>query len=162
MSDGFVPLAAFLRPLPPPPPETFDVAMANDVAQDGAFDDLAQEYAAVFSAIRRFRAGIADAIDASVQRVLEHVAENVVARELQIAPPEIGAIVAKARERIDGERVLSVRVHPTQRDALATLQLETHEDARLVPGDIVVELRSGTIDLRLRTRLAMALAACTH
>jgi flagellar biosynthesis/type III secretory pathway protein FliH len=161
MSENFVPLAAFLRPPPPPPPEALEV-QTPDEGIDGVArsDDIAAEYASIFSAIRRFRAGVADALDAAVQRLLEQIAENVVARELQIAPPNIAAIVAKSRECAAAERVLAVRVHPAQRAALATLDLEVHEDERLQLGDVVVELRSGTIDLRLRTRIAMALMAC--
>jgi flagellar biosynthesis/type III secretory pathway protein FliH len=123
-------------------------------------DDIAAEYASVFSAVRRFRAGIADALDAAVQRLLSQIGENVVARELQIAPPDLGAIVAKARERAVAERVIAVRVHPAQRHGLTTLNVEIYEDDRLTLGDVVLELHSGTIDLRLRTRLAIALAAC--
>ena len=161
MSENFVPLAAFLRPPPPALPEALEIKVLDEGSAGVArSDDLAAEYAAVFSSIRRFRAGIADALDAAVQRLLEEVAENVVARELQIAPPDITAIVAKARERATAERVITVRVHPAQRKALATLNLDVHEDERLQPADVVVELRSGTIDLRLRTRIAIALTAC--
>jgi flagellar biosynthesis/type III secretory pathway protein FliH len=159
MSENFVPLAAYLRPPPPAPPEAFDVQILDEIAGVARPDAVATEYASVFSSIRRFRAGIADALDAAVQRLLEQIAENVVARELQIASPDIAAIVAKARERA-AERIVAVRVHPAQREALATLDLEVHEDGRLQPGDVVIELRSGTIDLRLRTRMAMALTAC--
>jgi flagellar biosynthesis/type III secretory pathway protein FliH len=121
--------------------------------------DLSAEYAAAFGAIRRFRAGVADALDAAVQRLLEEIAENVLARELRIAPPDVAAIVAKARDSCVAERVLGVRLHPSQRDALGELEVQSICDDRLSPGDIVIELRSGTIDLRLRTRLAAALAA---
>lgn len=161
MSDGFVPLAAFLRPLPPAPPQAFDDGVFEDDIADGAQPaDLAAEYGSLFAAIRRFRAGISDALDAAVQQLLEEIAENVVARELELAPAAIAAIVAKARERVSAERIIAVRVHPAQRDALTMMTVETREDDRLEPGDVVLELRSGTIDLRLRTRLAIALAAC--
>ena len=160
MSDGFVPLAAFLRPPPPALPELLEEEMGNNAAGAAPSDDFASEYAPVFGAIRRFRAGIADALDAAVQRLLSQIAEQVVARELQIAPPDLAAIVAKARERAATERVIAVRVHPAQRHALATLNVETYDDDRLALGDVVLELHSGTIDLRLGTRLAIALAGC--
>jgi|HubBroStandDraft_5_1064220.scaffolds.fasta_scaffold75557_2 flagellar biosynthesis/type III secretory pathway protein FliH len=159
MSESFIPLAAFLRPPPGPMPILERLAEVSS-AGDEPTDEIAQEYALAFSAIRRFRAGIADALDAAIQRLLLHIGESVVARELQIAPPDLAAIVAKARERAVAERAVAVRVHPTQRHLLAALSVEIHEDDRLAPGDVVLELRNGTIDLRLRTRLAMALAAC--
>jgi flagellar biosynthesis/type III secretory pathway protein FliH len=162
MSEVFVSLAAFLRPPPPAPPEYVPRDAETDgerYAEAACSDELAAEHAAAIGAVRRFRAGLADALDAAVQRAMERIASDVLARELQIAPVELAAIVAKARERLFDERVLAVRVHPTQRDALASLHLEAHLDERLAPGDVVLELRSGTIDLLLRTRLAIALAA---
>jgi flagellar biosynthesis/type III secretory pathway protein FliH len=39
------------------------------------------------------------------------------------------------------------------------LEVEKIFDETLSPGDVAVELRSGTIDLRLRTRLETALDA---
>lgn len=153
-------MAAFLRPLPPAPPN----ALQEDVTDGGIADvppeELSAEYASVVGAIRRFRAGIADALDAAVQRLLVYIGENVLARELELAPADIAGIVAKARERASAERVIAVRVHPTQRDLLAAMQVEVRQDERLRLGDVVIELHSGTIDLRLRTRLATALAAC--
>ena len=159
MSEGFVPLAAFLRP---PPVFEAPELQVGDADGDETFQsgDVARELAAALSAIRRFRAGVADALDAAVQSLLARIAEDVLSRELRIAPPEIAAIVAKARERNAADRVIAVRVHPAHRNALATLQVDVHTDDRLAHGDAVLEVRSGTIDVRLRTRLAAALAAC--
>ena len=95
-----------------------------------------------------------------MERLLAEIAENVLARELTMARADVAAVVAKARERFSSERVLSVRVHPRDRNALGGLEIESVLDETLVPGDIIVELRSGTIDLRLRARLESALAAC--
>jgi flagellar biosynthesis/type III secretory pathway protein FliH len=53
-----------------------------------------------------------------------------------------------------------VRVHPRDRHSLDSLEIDSVLDETLVPGDVIAELRSGTIDLRLRARLESALAAC--
>jgi flagellar biosynthesis/type III secretory pathway protein FliH len=163
MSEGFVPLARFLRP-PPPEPVVFslpqDPAAGQSIAPCSHSEESFAQFAATFSAIRRFRAALGDALDVAVQQLLAEIAENVLARELTVAGADVAAIVAKTRERFSSERVLSVRVHPRDRSALDSLEIDSVVDETLVPGEVIAELRSGTIDLRLRARLESALAAC--
>jgi flagellar biosynthesis/type III secretory pathway protein FliH len=164
MSEGFIPLARFLSP---PPPEPVALALPQSAAGEplvllshpaGTFP----EYAATFGVVRRFRAALADALDVAVQQLLAEIAENVVARELTLAGADVAAVVAKTRERFLNERVLRVRVHPRDRNALCGLEIDVVLDENLSPGDVIAELRSGTIDLRLRTRLEEALDACAR
>ena len=157
----FVKLTALLRPMQP-----LEEAVAPEVERP---DDLnrttgwdaypADEYVTTMGTIRRFRAALADALDAAVARLLQEIAQNVLARELALNAADVASIVAKARERLLDERIVGVRVHPRDREALAELQIEKISDTTLVPGDIVFELRSGTIDLRLSARLDAAIAA---
>ncbi|MFY9738744.1 MAG: FliH/SctL family protein [Candidatus Cybelea sp.] len=153
MSEGFIPLARFLSP---PLPEPAGEPLAPSLQQV----ESVGEYAATFGALRRFRAALADALDVAVQQLLAEIAENVLARELRLAGADIAAVVAKARERFFNERILTVRVHPRDRNALGSLEIDAVVDESLAPGDVIAELRSGTIDLRLRARLENALAAC--
>jgi flagellar biosynthesis/type III secretory pathway protein FliH len=164
MSDGFIPLALFLRPplaepvalsLPQPP-------AGEPLAPLSRQEEALAEYSATFGAVRRFRAAVADALDMAVQQLLAEIAENVLARELRLAGADVAAIVAKTRERFSHERVLTVRIHPRDRDVLCGLEIEAVLDESLAPGDVIAELRSGTIDLRLRARLDNALEACTR
>ncbi|HEY2554183.1 MAG TPA: FliH/SctL family protein [Candidatus Cybelea sp.] len=157
----FVPLTALLRPLQPPDePAAPEVESGADLVRPTVHGTHAEvEYAVTLGAIRRFRAALADALDAAVARLLREIAENVLARELGLRAADVASIVAKARERLVDERIVAVRVHPRDREALAELQIEKIADTSLQPGDIVVELRSGTIDLRLPARLEAALAA---
>lgn len=164
MSEGFVPLARFLRP-PPPEPVVFSLpqvpAVGATFAPCSHSEESFTQFAATFGAIRRFRAALADALDVAVQQLLEEIAENVLARELTVAGADVASIVAKTRERFSSERVLRVRVHPRDRSALDSLEIDSVLDETLVPGDVIAELRSGTIDLRLCARLESALAACS-
>jgi Flagellar assembly protein FliH len=163
MSDAFVPLAAFLSPAA--------AAAADPVLSGPALEeslvtfppcgsDAVNESAAALSAVRRFRAAVADAIDVAVRQMLGEIAENVLARELELRPADIGAIVAKARERFEKEKILVVRIHPQDRAALGKLEVDSVLDESLTRGDVVAELNSGTIDLRLRARLEHALVVC--
>lgn len=155
MSDDFVPLGAFLRPLlrepivePPPAAEPQIAAMRDD-------------YDETLRAARRFRAGLRDVLEAAVAQLLPTIANEVLARELQLGGADVAAIVAAALDRFAGGTVLCVRVNPRDYDALAGLELERIADDALQPGDIRMELRSGTIDLTLAARLDAALAACS-
>jgi flagellar biosynthesis/type III secretory pathway protein FliH len=163
MSEGFVPLAVFLRPLPPPEPPPLSSSQPADGPDPSAdSDEILHEYSATFGVIRRFRAAVADALDVAVAQLLAEIAENVLARELALGAADVAAIVAKTRERFADEKNIVVRVHPRDRDALRELEIDTVVDQTLTPGDIIAELRSGTIDLRLGARLEMALTACAR
>lgn len=165
MSEGFIPLARFLRP---PPPELVPLSLPQPPAAGeppAPFSHPAEtftEYSAAFGAVRRFRAAVADALDVAVQQLLPEIAENVLARELTLEGADVAAVVAKTRERFSNEKVLTVRVHPRDRNALCGLEIDAVLDESLAPGDVIAELRSGTIDLRLRARLENALDACAR
>jgi flagellar biosynthesis/type III secretory pathway protein FliH len=155
MLDEFVPLATYLRPaaaepiFEPSPPldnDTPDVPCARSESDEA------------IRAARRFRAALADALDLGVQTLLAAIARDVLARELQLGRTDVAGIVTKALDRYAGERALSIRVHPTDLPALASIGLERIADDTLAPGDILLELHCGTIDLRLNARLEAALA----
>jgi flagellar biosynthesis/type III secretory pathway protein FliH len=162
MSEGFVPLARFLRRPPEPLASSIPQAPAagDALVPCSHSEEVLAQYAATFGAIRRFRAALADALDVAVQQLLAEIAENVLARELTLAGADVAAVVAKTRERFSSDRVLTVHVHPRDRNALCALEIDAVLDETLAPGDVIAELRSGTIDLRLRARLESALAAC--
>jgi flagellar biosynthesis/type III secretory pathway protein FliH len=111
-------------------------------------------------AARRFRAALADAIDLALQQMLPEIARELVARELQLGRADVAVIVANAMERFSQERVLSLRAHPSELEALATLEIPSVADPSLQPGDVILELHSGTIDLRMDARLEAILSAC--
>jgi flagellar biosynthesis/type III secretory pathway protein FliH len=155
MSELYVPLALFLRPVEPQdagekPPL---VPPATPVAPSSL--QLVQ----TVSAARRFRAALADALEVSVNALLPAIARDVLGRDLRLAETDVAAIVNEALNRFSDEEVLRVRVHPHDFDALAGLALERIADEALEPGDVRIDLRSGTIDLTLSARLDEALAA---
>ncbi len=120
---------------------------------------VAGECADVLRAARRFRAGLSDALDAAVQELLQSIAREVLARELELGRAEVAAIVAAALDRFGPQKVLVIRAHPSDLEALAHVDLDCVADDALRPGDLRLELRSGTIDLTLEARLEAVLAA---
>ena len=156
MSEEFVPLALFLRPSAVEPSCEHNPGAADE---DVRAPEIRAEADENFRAARLFRAGLTDALDAAVDELLETIARDVLARELELDAACVAGIVASALDRHAAERVLSIRVHPADIEALSDAGLELIADRALRPGDVIIELRSGTIDLTVNARLDAALAA---
>jgi len=150
MFERFVPLAAFLRPETPP----------LELPTESAYEAVHPDVEDAVGAARRFRAGLADALDAGVLCLLREISTNVLGRELKIAQADVAAVVAAALARFDEERVLVIRAHCEDLEKLAAFGIECVADSRLRRGELFFEVRSGTIDLRFAARLEAAVAAC--
>lgn len=103
--------------------------------------------------VRFFHAHLSEALEAAVASLLEEIARDVLGRELLLAPAVLSRIVSGALERYRQSEPLRVRVHRTDLDALAESDVPVFADDGLEPGDAIVELRSGGIDLSLQTRV---------
>ena len=153
MSDGFVPLAEYLHPAP-------EAAVAEKWGEDEA--PAAPIFACndcteALRGVRRFRAGLADALDAALPQLLDGIAREVLSRELRLAGADVAALVETALERFDRFGVVRVHVHPSETSVLAGKELALAGDSELKPGDVRIELRSGSIDLSLASRLEAVL-----
>jgi len=151
--EGFVPLGDFLR------------SSGAEEETHELPEPLAPQVPAVIPAleetlraVRRFEAALADALDAAVQQLLRSIASDVLARELRWASADLDALIARALERFRTENVLSIRVNPGDAQALAGRGLTLTSDRSIAPGDVRIDLQSGTIDLSLSARLDEALA----
>jgi flagellar biosynthesis/type III secretory pathway protein FliH len=156
MAENFVPLEVFLRPLPsaPAPP-----AAPEPVAFAAV---TSQESVQTIRAARRFRAALSDALEVAVQQLLPHIARDVLARELKIEAADVGRIAGAALDRFAARGVVAIRAHPEDLGALGALEIEVIGDAALHRGDIILELHSGTIDLRMEARVEVVLAALSR
>ena len=160
-NDEFIALDAWFargRTVAPTPPSE-DSAILEPLAEasDGSCDD-ARERAVAES--RRWYARLHDALDAACERLLCELAAGVLARELQLAPCDLAAVLAGVREEMLGEP-LCVRLHPDDCALWNDPTLPCRADAALAPGDAVLELREGSIDARFGVRLQAVLDACT-
>lgn len=160
----FVSLADVLRPpapAPAPPPEAPPPALEPAPAQRAAepertaTDERAQvALVAALRDARLFRARLADAFDDARSRLVRELAAGVLARELQLAPCDLDALVQ--RVLVDAP-VVRVRAAPC--DVAAIHGVPVVGDPELAPGDAVVELAGGALDARLGVRLALVLEA---
>lgn len=134
---------------PPPPIEPAPIATASPLVEERTTVD---ERDAACSAARRFSAALADALDARLDDLLRDLASDVLARELQLAPAAIAAII---RRLIVERTVLGpVRVLVASEDADVVCALPVEIDPALRAGDAVLVCEHGSIDARLGVRLA--------
>lgn len=159
MHDEFVPLDAFLRPAAVVAPREEDTSRPAPALAEPVEPVHAEEFDDAYRAVRCFRAALADALDVAVAALLEDIAACVVARELRLAPADVAAIVARARERFAGEEPVAIRVHPDDAAAIAEVDVAIVADPALRRGDVNVVVKAGTIDASLGARLACVLRA---
>ena len=157
-ADGFVALDAWFAcrsadPAAPPSVPATPPACENESSGDAAAARALAESA-------RWYARLNDALDAACARLIREVAAGVLARELQLAPCEIAAIVANVRAQMLGEP-LCMRLHPEDAARWHDASLPCRRDSTLAPGDALIELREGSIDARFGVRLQRVLDACT-
>jgi flagellar biosynthesis/type III secretory pathway protein FliH len=155
MHDAFVPLYVTLAPpFEPAAEDDRDAERAVDASPVGEtranppsdFDDA-------LSSARRFRAALADALALSLERLVRDIACDVLARELALAPCDVATIAAHALERVLEERPVRVLVHPDDAAACEAIDLPVVCDAGLRAGDVVFDVRCGSIDSSLGARL---------
>lgn len=153
--EGFRSLAATLLParaldIHQPAIEVADACAAvGDLTHNG---DPTDDELELGREVRLFRARVIEAVEASVEMLVNDIAADVLGRELALAPADVEAIVDRALERFAREEPLRVRVHADDAAALRCA-VPVVTDARLRPGDAVIELRDGNVDASLGVRL---------
>ena len=111
------------------------------------------EFSELSRDVRLFRVRIAALVEEAVQTLVSDIAASVLARELQLAPIDVQVIANAALQRYVDEEPLRIRAHPRDAERLQCA-VPVLPDAGLLPGDIVLELRTGSIDATLGARLA--------
>jgi hypothetical protein len=162
MPEGFVPLEVALRRTPGDETATLQIhsAVESPPAASASADmpgDGGARDADALAGVRRFHAALADAVDASVDDLLRDIACEVLGRELTLAPADLACIAAAALRRYADDSPVRLRAHPDEMAALTGLNLPVVADCELRRGDVTVDLRAGSIDARLGTRLESVL-----
>lgn len=142
--DAFVPLAALVRASAAP-------ALEPPPASPLPPESMPRDVTAALHAARRFTAAVREAVDEMRATLLLDVASAILARELELAPADLEAIVARALARFSESEPVRVRVHPSELRIDPGIPVVA--DPSLHPADAVVELRCGEIDARLGMRL---------
>ncbi|GAC1656049.1 MAG: hypothetical protein NVS9B12_07530 [Vulcanimicrobiaceae bacterium] len=108
--------------------------------------------------VRLFKAHLQEVLMRELRGLLAGIAREVLARELLLAPADIGVIVEDALKGIPRSDTLRVRVHPGDVTALKGCSVPVLAEGSLRCGDAVFELKNGTINVTLQTRLEALVA----
>ncbi|MBV9028355.1 MAG: hypothetical protein JO311_07020 [Candidatus Eremiobacteraeota bacterium] len=152
MDDDFVPLWELLRPAATMP------APRVSEAEPAPPAPLSPECADAAARARRFRAALCDAVESAVTTMLPEIARDVLGRELRLAPCDLASIVRASLERHADDPVVTIRAHRDDLAQLEAARIECLGDDSLQRGDVILCLRSGTIDLQMSSRLDAVLA----
>ncbi|MBV9271562.1 MAG: hypothetical protein JO165_10725 [Candidatus Eremiobacteraeota bacterium] len=120
----------------------------ESLGRDAQLDELMRD-------VRLFRAHLQDLLHRAVETLLEQIANDVLMRELSMAPADIERVV---QETLTGFAVGTpkLRVHPGDAQALEKMCIPVQSDVALEPGDVVVEFTDGAFSSTIRSRLTDA------
>ena len=160
MPDRFLPLEDFLRACDLAAQGPADIADSSEacipipeVVAPADGDTLA-----AIAQARLMRAAIEDVCIARIAQLTCDLAVAILGRELRLAPVDIRAVALATLEEARADEPLAVRVHPDEVAAVHGLGARVVADAALRCGDVVLDVRHGSIDARLGTRLDVLLA----
>jgi flagellar biosynthesis/type III secretory pathway protein FliH len=169
MPEAFRPLADTLRSardgvgsLPPPASapqaEAEQPGVVPSVSESTAGEPLGEDEARLDLSTRIALARLAaiEAYERAGRRLLEALAHDVLARELQLSRADLNELIRRALEAFAADEPVAIRVAPGDAKKLECA-VPVRTDSALAPGDLILEVRDGVIDARLAVRLQAAL-----
>jgi hypothetical protein len=138
------------------PESTLDTEAQTQRRLGSPSDSCGCDRADALRVARRFRAAVAEALDDVVDRLSRALAAEVLGRELRLGAADLATIARRIVEEWRAEEPLRLRVAP---DVAIECEIPVVGDPHLMPGDAILECRSGEIDARLAVRLSGALTA---
>ena len=112
-------------------------------------------HAEILAEAKRFRAHLREAFDEARAQLVAELRNEVLARELALAPSDITAIASDLLARYREHEPLRLRVHPDRSATLRDLTVAIVEDASLGYDDVYFDVRNGSIDASLATRVKL-------
>jgi flagellar assembly protein FliH len=107
------------------------------------------------------RARLRKDAEADVVRLALAIARRILCRELAVDPDAMHGLVLGALEKLQGQEICRVRVHPAHaplvsqclRQAIPATPVEVIPDASREPGAVVFETERGSLDASVETQL---------
>jgi flagellar biosynthesis/type III secretory pathway protein FliH len=147
--EGFRSLASLLilpvEDEPAQPPAAPEETCASDCACDAEIGELLRD-------VRLFKARVAELVEDAAGTLLADIAAQVIARELQLAPAEIGAVIESALQRFGAEQPLRIRIARADEGRVDS-DLPVIIDEALREGDAALDVAGGSVDATLGVRL---------
>ena len=162
MAETFVSLASYVRggaaAEPPPVAESVPVqGVAAIPPASVAGCGVEFVHAEVHSGLTLVRLAAFEAFERAKMSLLAALAQEVLGRELALAPADVEALVARAGECFREFEPLSITLSAADAARVGT-SLPTFADASLEAGDVVIAVRDGAFESLFRFRLQAALA----
>jgi len=104
------------------------------------------------SSLALVRLAAAEAYERAADRLLRALARDVLVRELALEPVDIEALVHTSLEAFSSDSPVSVALSPADAERVIC-DVPIRSDPTLAPGDLVLVVRDGTIDVCLGLRL---------
>jgi hypothetical protein len=152
MPEGFVPLAGSLRGAAAERAPHTKPADGPQAPRDPDPDGVESLLAALALA----RLAALEAFDRAAPRLLSALAQNVLGRELALAPADLRVVIAHLRRDFAAAEPVAVLLAPAEAGCRID-GLPVRAEPALHDGDIVLEVRDGEIDARFALRRAGAL-----
>ncbi len=141
-----MPFAALLAPAPAPPPA------AGRPEEPAAGADPAEREVPFFAELALARLAALEAFERASRRFLERFGEEVLGRELALAPCDLERLLGRALERFAAHAPVTVVLSPGDAERV-TVALPVRVDPQLRPGDAIVEVRDGAFESSAAFRL---------
>jgi flagellar assembly protein FliH len=138
-----------------------DGEAAAKLAYEQALAATAGELAKTIASLSRVRASVFRDAQADLVRLAVTIARRILHREVLIAPDILEGIISVVLDRLEGQEIYRVRVHPSmagrvgvQLSSLARHKsIDVSPDASLGTGGCVFETSRGNIDAGVETQL---------
>jgi flagellar biosynthesis/type III secretory pathway protein FliH len=122
--------------------------------------EIAPEAERLLNELAVLRVATHEACERACRVAVRGLAEVVLGRELRLEPVEIETVVADALAALSAAEPVAVAVAPCDAARLK-FPLPVVPDVALRPGDLIVQVRDGFVDARLKVRLTRVLDTLT-
>ncbi len=144
----FVTTAQRLRAVMPLAETPIEAPVASETVARGSF---------ALAELPLVRLAAYEAFASAFERLLQQLAQDVLARELAFAPCDLERLMHDALEAFSREEPIAFLVREPMRETIGGIAVRA--DPSLAPGDLIVQVRDETIDARFAVRLAGAIDA---
>jgi len=162
VDERFIPLATFIRgrsnASAPVAPQASAVAIEREAAAPGVARGIVDfAHADVVHELALMRLAAIEAYERATATLLRALADDVLVRELALAPADLEALVKRALSTFGDCEPLALRVSPADAGRVQA-GLPVRVDPTLDAGDLVVDVRDGAYESQFALRLEDALA----
>lgn len=134
----------------------------GEAAARRRLDAVVERLARSVEELASLRARLRRQAEADLVHLAVAIARRILRRELTLDPEAIGGLVHAALQRLAGQEISRVRVHPELAAAVSRALAEGQgapradvvADARLEPGAVIFETERGDLDASVETQLA--------